>query len=209
MDLNSPVRSVAPSLHLEVLAVLAGTTRPLTGRQVHRLLPRMASQSGVRLVLGALATSGLVRLTEAGSANLYELNRDHVAAPAALALVDLRGELLRRIRLSFQGWHTRPLAAALFGSAARGDGDVDSDIDVFVVRPAHVPVDDALWVRDVAALNGDIRRWSGNAGSIVEADPDQVAAMMARGEPIVAQLLADQVPLLGSSVLDLLVKDRT
>lgn len=201
MDISSPARSLAPSLHVEVLTKLAGTSLPLTGRQIHRLLEDRASHGGVRKVLTQLVSSGLVNLTEAGSANLYTLNRDHVATEAVLALVDLRGRLFDRIRDAMAAWTHPPIAAAVFGSAARGDGDGASDVDLFVVRPAKVKSDDTAWGRDLADLNASIKRWSGNAGSIIDASPAQVTSMIARREAIVSELRRDQVVLVGTDVL--------
>lgn len=142
-----------------------------------------------------MAEHGLLDVTEAGSSRLYALNRDHVAAAAALALLDLRGQLYARIRDAIAGWHIRPVAAAVFGSAARGDGSVDSDIDLFVVRPKRVAGDDPLWVADVTELARHVRRWSGNAASIIQAAPDQAVAMMGRGESIIDALRSEAVPL--------------
>lgn len=201
MHLSCPARTVVPTLAAEVLLVLAGTTMPLTGRQVHALL-RGGSQKGVSLVLGRLAASGLVDTSPAGPALLYRLNRDHVAAEAVLALVDLRGKLFERIRQHLAGWTVPPVAAAVFGSAARGDGDLDSDIDLFVVRPAGVADDDPSWSADVAGLRELVHRWSGNPCSLIQATPAQVRAMVERGEPIVAELRRDAVSLSGGSVLE-------
>lgn len=203
MDLTRPARCIAPSLHIDVLGVLAGTTMPLTGRQVQRLLGSRASLGGVQNVLTKLVTSGLVHLTEAGSSHLYVLNREHVAAEAVLALTDLRGRLFERIREAVGSWSTQPLSVTVFGSAARGDGSEESDVDLFVVRPEAVAPDDASWTRDVAELNASIRRWSGNAGSVIDVTPRQVSAMIARQEPVVAELARDQVLLLGVNALDL------
>ena len=202
MDLSRPARCIAPALHLDVLVVLAGTTMPLTGRQVHRLISGEASQSGVAKVLGQLVGAGLVDVTDAGSANLYALNRGHVAADAVLSFTGLRGKLFDRIRDALESWPTPPLAAAVFGSAARGDGDEDSDIDLFLLRPPSVAADDVTWSSAVAQLNADIRRWSGNSGSVIDATPQQVEEMIQRDEPVVAELRRDLVPLLGVSVLD-------
>jgi predicted nucleotidyltransferase len=202
MDLSRPARAVIPTLAAEVLLVLARVVRPLTGRQVHRLIsPGGASQKGVSLVLRHLVDSGLVDATPAGRAVLYQLNRDHVAADAVAALVDLRGTLFGRIRTHMASWTTPPLAAAVFGSAARGDGGIDSDIDLLVVRPSAIGDDDPAWARNVDDLSDRIRRWSGNPCSLLHVDPNQLNAMIERDEPIVASLRADAVNLLDNDVL--------
>jgi|NGEPerStandDraft_6_1074524.scaffolds.fasta_scaffold02371_8 hypothetical protein len=201
MDLSRPARTVVPALAAEVLVVLARTTMPLTGRKVHGLIPGPASQKGVSLVLGQLVDSGLVDATPAGRAVLYQLNREHVAADAVLALVDLRGKLFMRIRQHMATWTHPPVAAAVFGSAARGDGGTASDIDVFVVRPAEIDADDPAWAGDVNGLQVQVRRWSGNPCSVIQVSPAQVHVMIERDEPIVASLRRDAISLLGGDIL--------
>jgi len=71
---------------------------------------------------------------------------------AAVALLDLRGRLFERIRQQLKQWPMPPAAAAVFGSAARGDGDPASDIDVLVVRPENVDETDRLWAGAVDDL---------------------------------------------------------
>jgi hypothetical protein len=65
---------------------------------------------------------------------VHELNRDHLAAPAATLLADLRLELWKRLRETLSGWTEKPVHAAVFGSAARGDGGPESDIDLLLVH---------------------------------------------------------------------------
>jgi predicted nucleotidyltransferase len=190
--------SVVAALDGEILSVLAGTTRPLTGRDVQRLV-RRGSQSGVSSALARLEQQGIVDVAAAGSANLYTLNRDHVAASAVVQLATLRTHLFARFRDAISAWEQVPLAAIVFGSAARGDGTVDSDIDVFLVRPDGVDEDSSPWADDVARLATDGRRWSGNAISVIQATADQVVEMEARGEAIVDDLRSDGVVLLGSA----------
>lgn len=136
-----------------MLAVLAGTTAPLTGRQIARLAARGTSPS-VSAALARLVEQGLVHRQVAGRAYLHILNRDHVAAPAVQALAGLRGELLRRLRDTFAGWEPSPVHASMFGSAARADGDASSDIDLLVIRPKGVDAEDAAWRDQVHALVG-------------------------------------------------------
>ena len=121
-----------------VLALLAGTTRPLSGREVARLIE--GTHNTVRLALKRLSEQGIVTVQEAGSgaALLYRLNREHLAAGAVELLANLRERLFTCLRDSMREWAILPAHAYAFGSVARGDGDTSSDIDLFIVRPAGV-----------------------------------------------------------------------
>jgi DNA-binding transcriptional ArsR family regulator len=197
MDMGSPITAVVASLDGEILSVLAGTTRPLTGRDVQRLV-RRGSQSGVSSALVRLDQQGIVDVVAAGSSNLYTLNRDHVAAPAVLQLATLRAQLFGRLRDAIASWDQLPVVAVVFGSTARGDGTIESDIDIFLVRPDGVGEDSSPWADNVARLATDGRRWSGNAVSVIQVSADQVAEMAARAEAILDDLRSDGVVLLGS-----------
>src|SRR6266508_2965124 len=142
MDLSRPWAPIRSPIDMEVLRVLQGTSRPLTGREVARLV-RAGSQPAVNVALRRLAEEGVLRVEEAGNAYLYTFNREHLAAPALELLVDIRSELDRRLRAEIAEWKIAPAHVSIFGSAARGDGDTRSDIDLFVVRPARVSEDDS------------------------------------------------------------------
>lgn len=200
MDLTFPAHAVISTLDAEVLLTLAGTTLPMTGNQVRRVTGK-GSLRGVQLVLQRLERHGLIDVMEAGSSNLYSLNRDHVAAPAVLALIDLRGRLFKRISDEMNKWSIQPIAAAAFGSAARGDGGLASDIDLLIVRPKEISDGDPQWEDQIAALSTLVRRWSGNSASVIQATPAQVSEMLSRNEPIVESLRRDAVSLLGPNIL--------
>ncbi len=134
MDLSDPTRAITPTLDGTVLAVLAAAGKPLTVGQVADQAAR-GSEIGIRRSLARLVGQGIVRTTFMGRNQAHELNREHVAAPAALLLAGLRTELWKRFRNEIAGWRPRPLYASVFGSAARGDGDEASDIDVLLVHP--------------------------------------------------------------------------
>src|SRR5213592_1846777 len=96
MDLARPWGLIRSSIDTEVLLVLSGTTRPLTGREVARLV-RTGSQPAVNASLRRLAEEGLVHAEEAGNAYLHTLNREHLGAPVVELLRDIRRELERRL----------------------------------------------------------------------------------------------------------------
>jgi len=89
----------------------------------------------------------------------------------------------------------------IFGSAARGDGHIGSDIDVLVVRPPGVRADDLQWSGDVSTLGASIRTWSGNPASILDVTEAEVRSMLRRDEPIVGELERDQVVLVGDPLI--------
>jgi DNA-binding transcriptional ArsR family regulator len=202
MNVAEPHTAICPTLDSGVLSVLAGTTRPLTGREVARLMGRN-SHSGVLDVLNRLSEHGLVDRQEAGRALLYTLNRDHLAAPAVRILAGLRGELLDRLRETIGGWELRPLHVSLFGSVARRDGDVDSDIDLFVVRPNKLSDDDSRWRGQIDDLAGSVQRWTGNRAGIAEVAEAEVDLLSQGETPIVNELRSDAIVLTGPDIVTL------
>src|SRR5215210_1035692 len=137
MDLSRPHSALIPTLDGDVLIVLAGTTRPLTGRDVARLA-RRGSQRAVADVLDRLSSQGLVERQQAGRAYLHSLNRKHLLASLVEELGGVWIKLLGCLRETLASWDVAPVHVSLFGSAARRDGGIESDIDVFVVRPDGV-----------------------------------------------------------------------
>ena len=136
----APAACVSPTVDADLLAVLAGAEAEFTGRQVHQVAGRH-SEKGVSNCLHRLVGQGIVNARRAGEADLYSLNRHHLAAPHIVALAGLRHELLERVRAELAGWQEAPVFAALFGSAATGRMRLDSDIDLLVVRPKSVDID--------------------------------------------------------------------
>ena len=202
MDVAAPYRTIG-EMELEALRVLAGTTRPLTGRDVARLA-RNGSVSSIQRALRALGAAGVVDIQEAGRSLLYTLNREHVATGPALELLGLRDELQRRMSKSVAAWEIQPLHLSVFGSAARGDGDLESDIDVFCVRPAGVDEDDSHWREQLDTLARQVRRWSGNPLALSEVSETELRRLRREQPPVVASLRADALTLAGTDAAELL-----
>lgn len=156
MDLSDPTRAVTPTLDGPVLAVLGRAGHPLTVGEIAQQAAR-GSEIGIRRSVARLVEQGIVTATQMGRNLVHELNRDHVAAPAAILLADLRLQLWQRLRETLAGWTERPVHAAVFGSAARGDGGPESDIDLLLVHrqfpgDAGPQARTSGWMAFVAAL---------------------------------------------------------
>lgn len=194
MDVSAPYETVVPSLDGAVLEVLARAGKPITGRQVQRLA-RRGSIPGISAVLDRLTEAGIVTVERAGSANLYEANRDHLAWPAVDTLVGIRNALRMKIRGHVVAWENPPAQATLFGSAARGDGDTASDIDILIVhRDTAAPSE-----LEVESLRSVVHRWTGNHAQLVVVSESAWAQMTKDADPLVDSVRRDGIDLLKES----------
>ena len=222
-----PTRAVTATLDGPVLAVLAQAGRPLTVGEVTAQTPR-GSEIGVRRSLARLVEQGIVRATEMGRNRVHELNRDHVAAPIAEALAGLRLALWQKFRGTLSGWNPKPVYACVFGSAARGDGDAQSDIDVLLVRSPVAGETDprrqsaglagslagyaaefmtvllterqaAKWDRQVGELHDLVQGWTGNRLQVVEMPVYQWADHRRRRTALSGEISRDAIPVAGET----------
>lgn len=167
MDLRHPLSVVTPTVDGDVLAILARADKAFSGREVQRAIPG-ASQSSVLRALKRLERQGIVRSERAAPAILFRLNRQHLAAPMIEALASLRLQLIERLRETIEGWGIAPVVAVLFGSAARGEADEESDLDILLVRPGNVDADEDRWREQVADLEESATAWTGNDARVLE-----------------------------------------
>ncbi len=188
MQLQHPFGVVTPTLDGSVLSVLALADQSFTGRQVHQLAGR-GTEQGVRNALERLVAQGMVLRSQAGSSYLYELNRRHLAAPHVVGLATVRDELFARWRQLIEGWPLRPRAVVLFGSAARGEMQLDSDIDLLVV------VDEGTEELDgfIEQLQAETSAWTGNDARVLCVTASQVSP----DEPIFAAAAEEGIMIVG------------
>ncbi len=203
MDLSRPHSAVAPSVEGDVLVALSGTTHPLTGRGVARLVQRR-SVAGVADALDRLVHQGLVVRQDAPPAALYTLNRKHVAAPVVESMADIRTRFLTRLRDLFATWDQPPVHASLFGSAARSDGGLESDIDLFLVRRSGVDPEDAVWSQQLADLSSEVMSSTGNNAGIIDFAENDIQELLDETPPVLPELRRDGIDLAGTPLRELL-----
>jgi DNA-binding transcriptional ArsR family regulator len=199
VNLSHPLDLLAHGIDGRILEVLCGADAAFTGRQVHALVGS-GSASGVQLSLDRLRRQGIVTAEPAGRAILYRLNTSHLAAAHLQALVNLRRELLGRLRSDFEGWNPRPLAAYVFGSTARRDSTADSDIDLCLMRPLDVDADAPAWRNQVDRLSRMVMAWTGNEARVVEFSEDEVRST-AGHDTLLASIRTEGIQLAGDESL--------
>jgi len=195
MDFRRPLTVVTPTLDGDVLSVLAGADEEFSGRRLHRMVSN-GSENGVRNAAERLVAQGVVSSRRAGRANLYRLNRDHLAAPHIEGLATLRAQLFERLRKAIASWQAPPRWAMVFGSVARGEAGPLSDLDLLVVRSREDGEDDPGWRAQLDLLEELAAAWTGNEAQILEYSEDELgdAAVVS----VLERALAEGIELHGS-----------
>jgi len=197
MDISHPMKSVIPSAQGEVLTVLARTTSNLTGRQIAGLTEGRVSQKRVSDILNTLTLAGIVTRQSAGSSYLHQLNRDHLAADAIVDLASIRDRLIGRILAEAQTWRPPADGIWLFGSAARGDGGPDSDVDLLAIRSDGVGADDPRWLVQLDRLAQSVASWTGNDCRIVEYSLGAIVRLAGDEDPLVRSIRSEGIRIAG------------
>ncbi|MEU4290734.1 hypothetical protein AB0E63_21105 [Kribbella sp. NPDC026596] len=205
MDLKSPISTVVPSLDGPVLLVLARSEEGLSGRQIHKLAGS-GSVAGVRLVLQRLAATGLVHVDDLGNSLLYRLNRKHLVAPAVEFLADLRSTLISRLADEISGWRIPAVHASVYGAVARGDGDLDTDVELLLIRPDHLDAGDVLWEDQAGRLMQTVVDLTGNPAHVFELSRTELAGHLTTEDPILNDWAHPSLPLTGLPLTTLLAE---
>lgn len=188
MRFEAAFGGLIPGASGAVLAVLLRTGVPLTGRQVHGLVRDQCSLWSVQQALASLADLGVVEGRAVGRAMVHTINEDHYAIQPLRVLLDPIAALREAVRAVVG---SSVDAVVLFGSVARGEASAESDVDLAVVAPSG-------W-EGRTELEDVVRARLGNDCDVLVFTPEEFGRLAGSGEePVVAQIVADGVVLLGS-----------
>jgi predicted nucleotidyltransferase len=208
VNVSSPWQTITPTLDGPVLVTLSGLTGAVTGRQVHQLTGT-GSEAGIRNVLTRLVEQGVVRATPVGNAYLYAVNREHVAWPSIKAMSEIRTLLFSRLRAEFDTWSPAPHSVALYGSAARQDGDTTSDIDLLLIRQTRIGADNTTWQEQTSRLRELVTAWTGNDCQLYDINRNDLSRMAIQADPLLTSWRRDAIPIAGADIRRILRETRT
>ena len=187
MLFGEPFGGVIPGARGAVLATLLRTDAPLTGRQVHALVSDVYSLWTVQEALKALAQLGLVNTQTIGRAGVHTVNEDHVSVAPLRALLDPIAALTHTVRKAV-GDDVQTVI--LFGSIARGESHINSDVDLAVIAPTG-------W-DGRTDLEDAVRTRLGNYCDVLVFTPEDFSRLPGIDEPVVREILAEGIALIGS-----------
>ena len=187
MLFSEPFGGVIPGARGTVLAALLRTDTPLTGRQVHALVSDDYSLWTVQEALKALTQLGLVNTQTIGRAGVHTINEDHVSVAPLRVLLDPITALTDTV---CEAVGDDVKAVILFGSIARGEANIHSDVDLAVIATAGW--DDRIDLEDA------VRTRLGNNCDVLVFTSEDLTRLADTGEPIVREILTNGVALIGS-----------
>ena len=201
MDFVRPIEAIVPGVQGRVLSVLAETTTDLNMRTIARLSDVSLAQAS--RVLARLVELGVVERRDVPPSSLFQLVRQHVAVGPLLALARARDALIGEMGRLAAGLPLVPVSVIVFGSFARGEADVDSDVDAVLVRPAGVGESDELWSESVEQWRASVRQAGGNRVEVLEAGSDEVVALLNTRRQVWRDIWRDGLVVHGLSLAEL------
>lgn len=203
MDWNEPAAVVMSHGTAAVLRTLAGVDGMSSVREIARLAA--ISPTRARQAVERLAEHGLLTVDSGAGSHVVRLNREHLAAEPSIALARMRERVLERLGDEVASWSLPALHVSLFGSAARGDGNTRSDIDLLVIhQPLPSLAERERWDDQLAQSGAAIQQWTGNWVGWFQASSEDLPRMIADREPLLAEWQQDAVLLFGAPVSTLL-----
>lgn len=199
MDFTQPIEAVIPGAQGRILGALARTTAELNLRTVARVAgvsPAQASR-----VLPHLVEMGVVERREVPPSALFRLNGEHMLGEWLRQLADARSVALDRMGVEAQRWSPPPVSIIVFGSLARGEATVTSDIDVVAVRPPAISDDE--WYDPLEVWEDAVRGFTGNEVAVISVDMEDAARSLRGRSSLWREITRDGVVVFGRSIDDL------
>lgn len=134
MRFHSPFDDIWNSrLKTRLLRLLYRTGGSFSGRRLAELTGY--SHTHTMAALSDLEAQGLVKMSRAGNSYMFTINKDHAIVSGVLVpAFDFESELTNNLADRFyDGLGKSLVSVTLFGSVARGEETVDSDIDILLV----------------------------------------------------------------------------
>jgi predicted nucleotidyltransferase len=104
---------------------------------------------------------------------------------------------VERLRKLIGDWKLPTFHASLFGSAARGDGNQRSDIDLLMVRSGKIDAEDGPWRRQLDELADKVWLWTGNHAGVVEVAEADLPRLLEERPPALEEVEQHGIDLAG------------
>ena len=165
MTLVDPIETLVPGAQGRMLGALLRLDGPRTISEVARL--SAVSRDRAADVVSVLERLGVVERRPAGRAHLVSLVKEHPITQSLRDIERTHERSIDALRREARSIDPAPLFMAIYGSWARNEATVDSDLDVAVIADASA---------DHNALLEALDQWAVRAGRITGRRPSLLIA---------------------------------
>jgi predicted nucleotidyltransferase len=206
MDFRRPLEAVIPGVQGKILGVLVNTTAELNLRTIAQLAGVSLAQAS--RVLPDLVDLGIVDRREAPPSALFHLVEDHLVTQALRDLSFVPERMIEVMREAAETLPVRPAGVIVFGSFARGEAEVASDIDAVLIRPESVDEEDPAWADSVEQWRETVGRASGNAVEVLEVSESDIGRKLRGRQQLWRDIRSEGVVVTGPSLAVLIEAAR-
>lgn len=133
----------------------------------------------------------MIERREVPPSSLFRLVPEHVATRALLELADSRNVVMTEMGRAASKIRPAPVSVIAFGSFARGDSEIDSDIDVIIVRPTGIDADNDRWTQTIERWRTSVSRVAGTTVELLDVDAETVPAKLSGGTQLWSDIRRD------------------
>ncbi|MBX2991866.1 MAG: nucleotidyltransferase domain-containing protein [Bacteroidetes bacterium] len=187
--------------HVAVLRVVQDSAVGMTGREIARLA-QMSHRSCLK-ALTTLEQLAIIQRQRGGRDHRFLLNRDHVLVKhGVLPLLKSERSFLNELTQTLvRGLGTQARSVVLYGSAARKEDRLDSDLDICVVVATERDVEQVQSsLQDLASLI--LRRFGARLAPLLMTSKDFVTKVKNNKAPV-SSILKEGIVLHGRSLREL------
>ncbi|WP_458041761.1 MULTISPECIES: nucleotidyltransferase family protein [Bacteria] len=199
MNLSEPLDGLTTPVEAAVLRVLARTDSGFSGRQVH-VLAGIGSTSSVHRALRNLVRIGVVVAEARPPAIIYRANRGHVLWPVIQMGLGARSRVIDSIRdfcehAPDEVPGVRDVSVVLYGSVARRESTMDSDIDLLVAYPGGFDADGRAAFDYHLAEH--VTRITGNEAQVFSLERSEFDQRLLESDPFIADVAGQSIHIFG------------
>lgn len=210
MELSYLGKDVFGEHESRVIFALGRVRTQMSGRQIARVTD--VPKTTVQRILNHYEKIGLVELEQQGRTYLYSLNRKHVLWSAFEIVFAARESVIEYITKKYESLVTEyDASVTLFGSVARFDSNVDSDIDVLLVIPSKtelpIELNDELSEK-TSKIEEKARKRSGNTLNTMTITTLDLKRMKKNSDVLLQNILKDGKHLAGEPLPEIVKKLR-
>ncbi|MDP8248210.1 MAG: nucleotidyltransferase domain-containing protein [Candidatus Tritonobacter lacicola] len=203
MNFTQPLDHILGQLSkIMILRFMIHARLPMNGREIAKAVG--LSHVRCHTILKELSEQGIITLRKIGRSTVYELQHDHIVVKHWLKpLFREEKQLKKRLaRTVTKHLSVNPVSVILFGSIARKEDRLGSDIDMLLIMPGRANLKKCK--RELSGAEEAVTQLYGNHLSPLLMKHNLFITKLKREDPFLKEVLRDGQQIYGKTIPELL-----